>query len=46
MEESREQRIVVFALMVTEPASECVRVCGGGVVVANSLPPTNRFRNN
>ncbi len=30
MEEPGEQRTVVFALIVTEPALECVCVCGGG----------------
>jgi hypothetical protein len=30
MEEPGEQSIIVFALIVTEPARECVCVCGGG----------------
>jgi hypothetical protein len=41
MEEPGEQVTVVFALIVTEPACECV--CGGGgggrVGVATPLPP-------
>jgi hypothetical protein len=45
MPESGEQSRVVFALIVTEPASECVCVEGG--MVASALPPpTSMFRNN
>jgi hypothetical protein len=40
MEEPGEQCTVVFAPIVTVPASECyVCVCGGGAGVAIPLPP-------
>jgi hypothetical protein len=39
MEEPGEQCIVVFALIVTELASECVRGGGGGVLLPPSTPP-------
>ncbi len=38
MEESGEQCTVVFALIVTEPASECVCVCVGGWRGVATLP--------
>ncbi len=41
MEEPEEQCTVVFALIVTEPASECVGVGGG----CYTPPLTSRFRN-
>jgi hypothetical protein len=37
MEEPGEQRTVVFALIVTELASECV--CGGGGSHSPQIPP-------
>ncbi len=53
IEEPREQCTVVFALIVTDPASECVCLClwtgcreGGGATTPPCLPPTSRFRNN
>jgi hypothetical protein len=39
MEEPGEQFIVVFALIVTEPSSECVCVGGGATP---TTPPTSR----
>jgi hypothetical protein len=42
VEEPGEQCTVVFALLVTEPAGECV--CGGGGVL-HPLPPTSQFGN-
>ncbi len=38
-EESGEHSTVVFALIVTEPASECVRVCVWGWGVPSSMGP-------
>jgi hypothetical protein len=34
---------VVFALIGTEPASECVYVCGGGEVVGEMDPIRNKL---
>jgi hypothetical protein len=39
MEESREQCTVVFALIVTKPASECVCLWMAGVAVPPPPPP-------
>jgi hypothetical protein len=51
MDESGEQCTVVFALIVTKSASECVCGCGGGNMIYTPSPPpptspTRRFRNN
>jgi hypothetical protein len=44
MEETGEQCTVVFALIVLEPASDCLCVWGEGDIVINT--PTPRVRNN
>ncbi len=44
MEEPGEQWTVVFALIVTEPASGCVCLCVEGV--QRGGPANSRFRNN
>ncbi len=46
MEEPEEQDTVVFALIVTEPASECVCGGGGGGLHYTHPPTTSHFRNN
>ncbi len=46
MEEPGEQCTVVFALIVTEQATEGVFREGGGLLQPSPPPPSTRFRNN